>query len=405
MFEVSTDIIRDMRIKLHLCNPRQLVLDFGAIYSFLKLPVAMLIKEVIQLLEQLAPLSFQEHYDNSGLLTGTAEMECSGILISLDCIESVVEEAIKRKCNLIISHHPIIFSGLKKITGKNYVERTIIKAIKYDIAIYAIHTNLDNVINGVNGKIASLLGLKNIKVLRPSEGKLKKLVTFSPIDSADKVRNALFEEGGGAIGKYNECSFNIEGTGTFKPLEGANPHTGEINKRYEGKELKIEIIFPEYLEKQLIAAMKAAHPYEEVAYDILSVGNYLSDVGSGVIGELEAAIDSLSMLNELKVVFSLKVVKHTKLLEKPIKTIAVCGGAGIFLLKDALINQADMYITSDIKYHEFFDAEDRLVLADIGHYESEQFTRELLYEFLKEKCRNFAVLKSEVNTNPVNYFI
>lgn len=365
----------------------------------------MLIKEVIQHLEQLAPLSFQEDYDNSGLLTGSAENNCTGILISLDCIETVVDEAIKMKCNLIISHHPIIFSGLKKITGKTYVERTIIKAIKNDISIYAIHTNLDNVLMGVNGKIATLLGLKNLKVLRPSEGKLKKLVTFSPLESANKVRDAVFAAGGGAIGKYNECSFNIEGTGTFKPLEGANPHTGEINKRYEGRELKIEVIFPEYLEKKLIAAMKAAHPYEEVAYDVFSTGNYLSDVGSGIIGELVHEVDSLSMLKTIKEQFKLKVIKHTAPLEKAIKKIAVCGGAGIFLLKDAVSNQADMYITSDIKYHEFFDAEGKLLLADIGHYESEQFTTELLYEFLKEKCRNFAVLKSEVSTNPVSYFM
>lgn len=365
----------------------------------------MKIKEIINHLETLAPISFQEDYDNCGLLIGDKELKCTGIITTLDCIEHVVDEAIEKGCNLIVSHHPIIFKGLKKITGKNYVEETVIKAIKNDIAIYAIHTNLDNIQKGVNGKIAEKLGLVNCKILKSKDAQLKKLVTFAPFEFAEKVRNALFEAGGGFIGKYSECSFNIEGFGTFKPMDGAQPHTGEIGKRFEGKELKIEIIFPSYIEDTLVVAMKKAHPYEEVAYDILQLGNYLSDVGSGIIGELETGISEYSFLQRLKDIFALKVIKHSALTSKKVKNVAICGGSGSFLIPAAIKNNADIYITSDIKYHEFFDTDQKILLADIGHYESEQFTIELLYEFLKQKSINFAVLKSEVITNPVHYFL
>ena len=365
----------------------------------------MTINEIITKVEQLCPISYQEDYDNCGLLTGNRKWNCKGILISLDCTEDIVDEAIKKGCNLIIAHHPIIFRGMKKITGKNYVERTVITAIKNDIAIYAAHTNLDNVLNGVNGKIAEKLGLLNLKILRPRDAQLNKLITFAPLDVAEKVRNALFDAGGGAIGKYSECSFNIEGTGTFKPMEGSNPETGEIGKRYEGKEVKIEIIFPVYLKEQIIRAMIEAHPYEEVAYDILSLGNHLSDVGSGVIGDLPEFLSESDLFQLIKREFGCKTIKHSAFLNKDVKRIAVCGGAGSFLISDAIKSGADIFVTSDLKYHEYFDADNQLVLADIGHYESEQFTKDLLYEFLNEKNLNFAVLKSEVNTNPVSYFL
>jgi dinuclear metal center YbgI/SA1388 family protein len=364
----------------------------------------MIIDEIIQHLETFAPVYLQESYDNAGLIVGEGSSECNGVITTLDATEAVVDEAISKNCNLVVAHHPIIFRGLKKLNGKNYVERTILKAIKNDIAIYAIHTNLDNVKKGVNNKIAERIALQNLQMLQPKEQILKKLITFAPLDNAEDLRKALFAAGAGQLGKYSECSFNTEGTGTFKPEEGADPFVGEIGKRHEEKEMKIEVIFPGYLEQKIIRAMIEAHPYEEVAYDIISLGNYLSDVGSGLIGELENAVGENEFLQKIKTAFNLQVIRHTKLLGKQIKKVAVCGGAGSFLIPVALSNRADVYITSDIKYHEFFDAEDML-LIDIGHYESEQFTIDLLYDILKEKYPNFAVRKTEVNTNPVNYFL
>ena len=362
------------------------------------------ISEITDHLETIAPVFLQESYDNAGLLIGDRTMDCTGIIICLDATEAVIDEAITQHCNLVVAHHPIVFRGLKKITGKNYVERTVLKAIKNDIAVYAIHTNLDNIKKGVSGAIAGKIGLKNVEVLQSREQLLKKLITFAPVTNAEAVRKAMFDAGGGELGKYSECSFNTEGTGTFKPLEGADPFVGTIGKRHEEKEVKIEVIFPAYLEQKLVQAMKEAHPYEEVAYDIISLGNYLSDVGSGIIGELETPADESSFLGQLKSAFNLAVIKHTHLTGKKVKKVAVCGGAGGFLIPVAMAAGADIYLTSDIKYHEFFDAEGML-LADIGHYESEQFTIELLYAILSEKFPNFAVRKTGVNTNPVHYYL
>lgn len=363
----------------------------------------MKIAEIISFLELQAPPSLQEQYDNAGLLTGDATWECSGIICSLDATEDVVKEAIEKKCNLIVAHHPIIFGGLKKINGKNYVEKTIIMAIKNDIAIYAIHTNLDNVIAGVNGKMAAMLGLQNLAILSLKEGTLKKLFTFVPADSAEKVRAAIFEAGGGQISNYSECSFNTPGTGTFKAGEDANPYVGKIGERHIESEVKIEIIFPAYLERKILTAMKENHPYEEVAFDVVSLSNSHSGIGAGIVGELAIPVTEIAFLEHIKSIFQVPVIRHTALLAKPVKKVVVCGGAGSFLITKALAAGADIFITADIKYHEFFDADNRMLIADIGHYESEQFTINLLQELLANKFPTFAVLKTAIKTNPVHY--
>ena len=365
----------------------------------------MKIKDVITSLEAMAPPSLQEGYDNTGLITGDENAECTGILISLDATSAVVDEAKGKDCNLIVSHHPIVFSGLKKITGKNYVQKAVINAIKNDIALYAIHTNLDNVLNGVNGKIAELLELKNISVLAPKESQLKKLYTFVPVTDADKVRQAIFDAGGGHIGKYEECSFNADGFGTFKGGQDTAPYVGKPGELHRENEIKIEVIFPGWLEGRVLKNLLAAHPYEEVAYDVVRLENRFSSIGSGVIGELKEPAPEKAFLKALKEKFKLNAIRHTELLNKPVSKVAVCGGAGSFLISSALAAAADIFITSDIKYHEFFDANDKIVVADIGHYESEQFTINLLQEFLEQKFPTFAVLKTEVNTNPVRYFL
>ena len=364
----------------------------------------MTISKVIQQLEFIAPPSLQENYDNAGLITGNTNWDCKGIITALDATEAVVLEAIEKKCNLIVAHHPIIFSGLKKINGKNYVEQTIITAIKNDIAIYAIHTNLDNVLQGVNAKIADALGLINRQVLQPKNNLLKKLFTFVPVEYAEKVRNAIFVAGAGQISNYSECSFNSEGTGTYKAGEGSNPFTGKIGERHNEPEIKMEVIFPAWLEKAVYNAMIAAHPYEEVAYDIVALENTSLQIGSGLIGELPEPVTEAAFLSNIKEKFNLSVIKHTALMGKKVKTIALCGGAGSFLIGAASVAGADFYISSDIKYLDFFDANGRLVVADIGHYESEQFTIALLSEFLQQKFPTFAVLKTGVVTNPVNYY-
>jgi dinuclear metal center YbgI/SA1388 family protein len=365
----------------------------------------MKIVDLISAIEVFAAPELQEDYDNAGLITGNAYWECSGVLCSLDVTMEVIEEAKAQNCNLILSHHPIIFRGLKRINGKNYVENIVIEAIKNDIALYAAHTNLDNVLLGVSGMIAKKLGLKDIKVLQPKSRLLRRLITFAPLDKAEDVRKAVFDAGAGHIGQYSECSFNSEGTGTFKAEEGADPYVGEIGKQHQEKETKIEIVYPFYMETQVVKALVKHHPYEEVAYDIFTMENIHLGIGSGVIGQLEVPMEEQKFLNLLKERFAAKGIRYTNLLGKPIQKVAICGGAGSFLLKKAISSKADIYITGDVKYHEFFDAEGKIVLADIGHYESEQYTVELLCDLLLKKFPTFAVLKSGVNTNPVNYLV
>ena len=364
----------------------------------------MKISAIINHLETIAPPTLKETYDNVGLLTGNANWECSGILCALDSTPSIVEEAIQKKCNLIIAHHPIIFTGLKKINGNNYIERAVIAAIKNDIAIYAIHTNLDNIIVGVNSGIANRLGLIDRTVLSAKEATLKKLFTFVPVAFAEKIRTAIFDAGAGHIGNYSECSFGVDGIGTYKAEEGAVPFTGKIGSLHTEQETKLEIVFPAHLEKNIIKALVNAHPYEEVAYDILNLANTNKAIGSGLIGYLPESMTEASFLAKLKEQFCLKLIRHTAFTGKPIKKVALCGGAGSFLISKALASNADVFITADMKYHEFFDANDELLICDIGHYESEQFTINQLAEILQQKFPTFAVLKPNTQTNPVYYY-
>jgi len=365
----------------------------------------MKINQIILALESVAPLAYQEVYDNAGLLTGSAEMQCTGVLCTLDATEDIIKEAIQKRCNLVVAHHPILFKGITKINGKNYVEKVLILAIKNDIAIYAIHTNLDNIFGGVNSKIAQKLGLINSKILLPTSKNLVKLITFAPKEYANTILEALFEAGAGNIGNYSEASFTISGEGTFKGSENANPTIGEKGTRTTLNEQRIEVILPSYLQEKVIFALKKAHLYEEVAYDLIPLNNENQLVGSGMIGELKEEMNENDFLEQIKAAFDLKVIKHTPLLRKKINKIAICGGAGSFLIPVAKAAKADFFISSDIKYHEFFEADNQFVIADIGHWESEQYTTDLLFALLTTKFPNFAVLKTAINTNPVSYFL
>jgi dinuclear metal center YbgI/SA1388 family protein len=363
----------------------------------------MTIADIAATLEAIAPLSLQEDYDNAGLITGSPDWQCAGILCTLDVTPDVVEEAVGRKCNCIVAHHPIVFRALKKINGKNYVEEAVIKAIKNDIAIYAAHTNLDNVINGVNGRIADKLGITNRSILEPKTGILKKLYTYVPQAHLETVRDALFKAGAGNISNYSECSFTYPGTGTFKPGTGSEPFSGTVGERKNEDEVKLEVILPAWLEKPVMRALFEAHPYEEVAYEVITLDNLHQETGSGIIGEISPVAPE-DFLRSLVRNFELKVVRHTPLPDRPIRKVAVCGGAGSFLITSALRAGADAYVTGDVKYHEFFDAVGGMLLCDIGHFESEQFTVDLFVDIFLQKFPNFAVLKSEVRTNPVSYF-
>ncbi|HLW31951.1 MAG TPA: Nif3-like dinuclear metal center hexameric protein [Aequorivita sp.] len=370
----------------------------------------MKVKEIISLLEELSPLAYSEDFDNTGLLVGDAETIVTGILVTLDTLESVVNEAIEKKCNLIVSFHPIIFSGLKSLTGKTYVERTVQKAIRHNISIFSNHTALDNSWNGVNAKICEKLGLKNRQILIPQKSTIKKLITFVPMGNAEKVRNALFEAGGGNIGNYDNCSFNIEGTGSFKGNEDSNPQFGKKGKmRYE-TEIQIGIIFGKHQQSKIIKALLESHPYEEVAYEITTLENKNQHIGMGMVGEFEMEMTEKYFLKFLKKTMKTDCVRHSELLGKSIKKVAVLGGSGSFAIDAAKNAGATAFISSDFKYHDFFRAENTILLADIGHYESEQYTKELLYSFLKKKIANFApllsedkILVSQINTNPISY--
>ncbi len=361
------------------------------------------IKDITSYLESIAPRSLQESYDNAGLITGSGNDEVKGILCTLDCIEAIVDEAIQRDCNLIVAHHPIVFSGLKQLNGKNYVERTIIKAIKNDIAIYAIHTNLDNVSNGVNEKFAELLSLQNTRILAPKSETLLKLETYIPTENTDSVLEAIHAAGGGSIGNYTECSFRILGTGTFTPNKQANPTIGEKGSKEFVEENKVEIIFPSFNKGAVIAALKKAHPYEEVGYYIVKTENQNQEIGSGMIGELKQPLSPDNFLKYIKDKLSLGMIKYTSV-SKQISKVALCGGSGSFLLKSAMAQGADAYVSADFKYHEYFDSEEKIMITDIGHYESEIATKELLNGFISEKFPNIASYLSEVDTNPVQYF-
>jgi len=364
----------------------------------------MKIIELINILEELSPPQLQESYDNSGLLLGNINDEIKSVLISLDITENVVNEAIKTNCNVIVSHHPLIFKGLKKITGSNYIERILINAIKNNIAIYSCHTNIDKTNPGVNYALAQKLELENIRVLSPEKNNLKKIVVFVPLSHANEVRNAIFKSGGGHIGNYDSCSYNLAGYGTFRGLDAANPFVGQKGEVHKEEEIRIETVVPSFYVNHVINEMIKAHPYEEVAYDIYNLDNENSKYGLGAVGILKNEVDETIFLNDLKKKLSLKYIKHSNLIGKKIKKVAVCGGSGADFLHLAIKSKADVFITGDTKYHNYFDVDNKLLLIDCGHYETEVFILEVIYNYLLKKIPNFAVQISKHNTNPINYY-
>ncbi|WDO13008.1 Nif3-like dinuclear metal center hexameric protein [Flavobacterium sp. WW92] len=363
----------------------------------------MKIKEIISVLETMAPLAYAEDFDNVGLLVGNQDDEVTGVLVCHDALENVIEEAILKKCNFVVCFHPILFSGLKKITGKNYVERAVLKAIKNDIAIYAVHTALDNHQNGVNKIFCDAIGLKNTKILVPKENFIQKLITYTIPENHQKLRNALFDAGAGNIGNYENCSFNSQGIGSYQGNENSNPEIGERGEFVENTEIKIEVTFEKHLQGKILKALFSNHVYEEVAYEIYDLQNSHQNIGLGMIGELETELPEKEFLEFVKTKMKAEGIRHSEYLGKPIKKVAVLGGSGSFAIKKAIQAGADAFLTADLKYHQFYESENQLLLADIGHYESERYTKNYIVDYLTKKIPNFAIILSEENTNPVKY--
>lgn len=361
------------------------------------------VNDVCVALEELAPLALQESYDNAGLLLGNRNMELTGVLICIDITEEVVKEAIDNACNMIVSHHPLIFKGLKSITGHNMVERSVINAIQNNVAVYASHTNLDSVSGGVSARMADKIGLVNTCILQAKTDALLKLITFVPKDYLDKVRSSVFEAGGGQIGEYDCCSYSSIGEGTFRANENCQPFVGNIGKTHTEPEIRLEIVLPSYLKVKVTKALLAVHPYEEPAFDFIPLANSWDNVGYGIVGELEKAISEEEFLATIKDIFKIECIKHTSLNNKKIKKVALCGGSGADLIHAAIASRADIYISADFKYHDYFLPEGRLLIADIGHFESEQFTKEIIFDQLTKKFPKFALRFSDINTNPINY--
>ena len=363
----------------------------------------MKIKEIVSALERFAPLPLQDGFDNAGLQIGLTEAEATGALLCLDVTEAVLDEAIALGYNLVIAHHPLLFKGCKSITGRDYVERCILKAIKNDIVIYAAHTNMDNAWGGVNFKIAEKLGLKNVRVLEPKENALLKLVTFVPVAKADEVRNALFAAGCGCIGNYDSCSYNVEGKGTFCAQEGTHPFCGHVGELHTEPEVRIETILPSHRKAEALRALLAVHPYEEPAFDFYPLQNSWMQAGAGVIGELDEPETELEFLKRVKKTFEVECLRHNKLTGREIQTVALCGGSGAFLMPLAIRQKADVFITGEIKYHEYFGHEGEILLAETGHYESEQYTKEIFYTIIRDLFPSLDVQQTKVNTNPIKY--
>ncbi|MBN2480575.1 MAG: Nif3-like dinuclear metal center hexameric protein [Bacteroidales bacterium] len=364
----------------------------------------MKLSELVAALEAYAPPGYQESYDNSGLLVGDDRMEIHGALLCIDILSDTIDEAVNLGADVIVSHHPVIFDPLRNLNENNPAARVVSKAIRNNIALYSAHTNIDNIIGGVNSMLCLKLNLNRIRILSPLSHGLKKLVVFVPVSHADPVRQALFDAGAGKIGSYDQCSYNSEGFGTFRGSENSDPYVGEKGKIHHEKEIRIETVFPATLQSGIIKAILEVHPYEEVAYDIYSLENEYPLAGSGMTGELESPADEKEFLRLIRDSFNSKVIRHSALLNRPIKKVALCGGSGAFLIPEAIGAGADIFITSDLKYHDFFKASDKIVLADIGHYESEQYTIELFYKILTKKFHNFAIHFSKVITNPINYY-
>ncbi|MCH5319750.1 MAG: Nif3-like dinuclear metal center hexameric protein [Paramuribaculum sp.] len=362
------------------------------------------IRDIISLIEDFAPSALQESYDNCGLQVGDATLECTGALLCVDARPEIVEEAKRKGLNLIICHHPLFFKGLKRIIGNTQVEKTAWAAIKHDIAIYASHTSLDNARGGVSFSMAEALGLNNIRFLSPQDDKILKLSVWIPRAHALDLRDQLFMAGCGQLGNYDNCSFSVEGTGTFRPLEGSCPADGTINALHSGEEVRLELLLPRWIKSKVEETILLNHPYEEPAYEFSSVTIGTKSSGLGAVGELSSPITAVSLIERIKSTFNSPVVRCNRFdIHTPVRKVALCGGSGSSFIENAIREKAQVYITSDTGYHAFVDYADKILIADIGHFESENCAKNIFYGIIKEKFPNFAVEYSKTESNPIIY--
>ncbi|MDR3129421.1 MAG: Nif3-like dinuclear metal center hexameric protein [Tannerellaceae bacterium] len=361
------------------------------------------IREVLDVLEEFAPLALQESFDNTGIQVGEIGQEVKGVLLCVDVTEDVMDEALVKGCNLVIAHHPLLFKPVKSLRGTTYVERCVMKACKYDMVIYAAHTNLDNLRKGINGWLGKRIGLDNVHILSPKREGLVKVVTFVPSGHVQKVQDALFATGAGCVGNYDRCSFRHEGLGSFRAQEGAHPFLGKVGKEHVEREERIETVVPVHLQEKILQAVYAAHPYEEPVTDLYPLNNAWEEVGSGIWGDLSAEEDEREFLLRVKELFKIRCIKHSTLRGKPVRRVAVCGGSGAFLIKEAIACGADVLLTGEARYNDYHDVQNRLLLAVTGHYESEACTKDIFRTLLSEKFPTFALHLSEADVNPVKY--
>lgn len=359
------------------------------------------IQDIIDVIEEQAPTALQESYDNAGMQVGETSLPATGAVLCVDVTEDVVDEAIALGANLIVSHHPLLFHGLKRITGRSYIERVVMKALRNQIAIYAAHTNLDAAV--VNYRWAEMLGLADTQVLQPVGNMLLKLVTYVPETYAESVRQALFAAGAGCIGRYDCCSYTSDGVGSFRAGIGTKPFCGALGELHHEPECRIEVVLPRHLKSRAVKALLNAHPYEEPAYDLLPLDNLWHQVGHGIVGRLPEPMPALDFLNRLKQIMPCESIRHTAREGQYVHRVALCGGGGSFLIDNAVAAKADIFVTGEIGFHNFFGYENTIILAEIGHYESERHTKAIFFDVIRKKFPTFATYLTKVETNPIKY--
>lgn len=362
------------------------------------------LKTLLAGLEQWVPFVWQENYDNAGLILGDPNQQIRKALVCFDVTPEVVDEAVRNEADLILSHHPAIFKGIKRINPASRLGYMLKQSLCHDIAWCALHTNLDNTLSGVNSWLCEHLGLQEVRPLVPLQGIYGKLQVYVPEAYAEKLRQALAEAGCGAGTKYDTCSYTSRGEGRFRAGSQAHPFTGRIGELHCEAECKIECLYPLHKTRQVLDVLRTNHPYEEPAFDLLPLQNEAVEQGAGAIGILPETMQERELLDKLKELTGVHCIRHSGFQGRRIKKIALCGGSGGSFIANACGQKADVYITGDLKYHDFTDTEPGTWLVDIGHFESEKFAMELIFRFIRKNFPNFAVSISEQAKNPVSFY-
>lgn len=362
------------------------------------------LRTLLACIEQWAPFSWQESYDNAGLILGDPDRNVTEALVCFDVTPEVVDEAVRIGAGLIVSHHPAIFKGIKRINPASRLGYMIKQSLCHDIAWCALHTNLDNTLNGVNSYLCEQLGLKDVQPLAPLQDIYGKLQVYVPEAYAEKLRQALAEAGCGAGARYDACSYSSRGEGRFRAGSQAHPFSGQIGELHCEAECKIECLYPLHKTRQVLDVLRTNHPYEEPAFDLLPLRNEATGQGAGAIGNLQESMQETELLDKLKELTGTHCIRHSGFRGRKIRRIALCGGSGGSFIGNACARQADAYITGDLKYHDFADAGSGTWLVDIGHFESEKFAMELIFRFIRKNFPNFAVSISEQARNPVSFY-